>query len=44
MEGCVVRVEGGVVKKCKSVVKTLTTVVNKKQFMGRFLRVCRVFE
>jgi hypothetical protein len=30
----VVRIQGGVVKKCKSVVKTLKTVVKNKQFMG----------
>ena len=28
-----VRIEGGVVKKCKSVVKTLKTVVKNKQFI-----------
>jgi hypothetical protein len=33
----VVRIEGGVVKKCKSVVKTLKTVVENKQFMGSTL-------
>ena len=33
MEGCVVRIEGGMVKKCKSVVKTLKTVVKNKQFI-----------
>jgi hypothetical protein len=33
MEGCVVRIEGGVVKKCKTVVKTLKTVVKIKQFI-----------
>jgi hypothetical protein len=31
-EGCVVRIEGGVVIKCKLVVKTLKTVVKNKQF------------
>jgi hypothetical protein len=34
MEGCVVRIEGGVVKKCKSVVKMLKTVVKNKQFIA----------
>jgi hypothetical protein len=31
-EGCMVRIEGGVVKKCKSVVKMLKTVVKNEQF------------
>ena len=33
MEGGVVRIEGCVVKKCKSVVKTFKTVVKNKQFI-----------